>query len=166
MTAPSTGRPSIPTSTSLRPALGLLAGLGVTVLIVFLGVTITTLAALRGVDAKSYVAPFWTYPTNLLISVLGAVAGGIATARITAGRSLFTVSYFGIDLAGHVVPTAQQLFTTEAAVARALLRGAAAAPGQPRWYPLALAILPPFAVLLGGIRERRKERETGITHAE
>jgi hypothetical protein len=152
MTAPSTGRPSIPTSTSLRPALGLLAGLGVTVLIVFLGVTITTLAALRGVDAKSYVAPFWTYPTNLLISVLGAVAGGIATARITAGRSLFTVLVLALILLMSALTP--------------VLRGAAAAPGQPRWYPLALAILPPLAVLLGGVRERRKERETGITHAE
>jgi hypothetical protein len=152
MTAPSTGRPSIPTSTSLRPALGLLAGLGVTVLIVCLGVTITTLAALRGVDAKSYVAPFWTYPTNLLISVLGAVAGGIATARITAGRSLFTVLVLALILLMSALTP--------------VLRGAAAAPGQPRWYPLALAILPPLAVLLGGVRERRKERETGITHAE
>jgi hypothetical protein len=152
VTAPSTGRPSIPTSTSLRPALGLLAGLGVTVLIVFLGVTFTTLTALRGVDAKSYVAPFWTYPTNLLISVLGAVAGGITTARITAGRTLFTVLVLALIL----------LMSALAPV----LRGAAAAPGQPRWYPLALAILPPLGVLLGGIRERRRERGTDLTHAE
>ena len=52
-------RPPLPASRSLRPALALLAGLGVTVLIVFFGVTISTLAALRGVDPKSYVAPAW-----------------------------------------------------------------------------------------------------------
>jgi hypothetical protein len=152
VTAPLPGRPAVPTSTSLRPALGLLAGLGVTVLIVFLGVTMVTLAALRGVDAKTYVAPFWTYPTNLLISLLGAVAGGIATARITAGRTLFTVLVLALILMMSALTP--------------VLRGAATAPGQPRWYALALAILPPLGAMLGGVRERRRERGTGIARAE
>ena len=46
----------------LRPVLGLMAGLGITVLIVVTGVLISTLVAMRGQDAKSYVAPFWTTP--------------------------------------------------------------------------------------------------------
>ena len=152
MTAPPPERPAVPTLTSLRPALGLLAGLGVTVLIVFLGVTIATLAALRGVDPKSYVAPFWTYPTSLLISMLGAVAGGITTARITAGRTLFTVLVLALILMMSALTP--------------VLRGAAEVPGQPRWYPLALAILPALGALLGGVRERRRERALGIVHAE
>lgn len=152
MTAPLPGRPTVPTSTSLRPALGLLAGLGVTVLIVFLGVTMVTLAALRGVDPKAYVAPFWTYPSNLLVSALAAVAGGITTARITAGRSLFSVFVLALILMMSALTP--------------VLRGAAVAPGQPRWYPLALAVLPPLGTMLGGLRERRRERGTGIALAQ
>jgi hypothetical protein len=136
--------PQPPVSSTLRPALGLLAGLGITVMIVFLGVTISTLAALRGQDARHYVAPFWTYPTHLVISALGAAAGGFATARITAGRSLYTVLVLGLILLmsalgpviRHTPPTA----------------------GQPLWYPLSLAIASPLAALAGGLLERRSAR--------
>jgi hypothetical protein len=128
-------------STSLRPALGLLAGLGITVFIVFTGVMITTLAALRGQDAQHYVAPSWTYPTHLAISALGAAVGGLATARITSGRSLFSVLVLALILMmsalgpviRHVEPTA----------------------GQPPWYSISLAIAGPLAALAGGVLERR-----------
>jgi hypothetical protein len=142
MTAPERPPPP-PISTSLRPALGLMAGLGITVLIVFMGVTISTLAALRGQDAQHYVAPFWTYPTHLIISALGAAAGGVATARITAGRSSFSVLLLALILLmsalgpvfRHVPPTA----------------------GQPMWYPLSLAIVSPLAALAGGLLTRRSD---------
>lgn len=137
-------RPPLPASTSMRPALGLLAGLGVTVLIVFLGVTITTLAALRGVDAKTYVAPAWTYPTHLIISFLGAAAGGFATARITSGRTLFTTLVLALIL----------MMSALAPV----LRHRPGAPGQPDWYALSLSIASPLGALLGGILERRRSR--------
>ncbi|HKH91566.1 MAG TPA: hypothetical protein VKA54_07170 [Gemmatimonadaceae bacterium] len=137
-------RPPLPSSRSLRPALALLAGLGITVLIVFLGVTITTLAALRGVDPKAYVAPFWTYPTHLLISALGAAAGGFATSRITSGHSLFTTFVLALIL----------LMSALAPV----LRGTPGGAGQPDWYPLALAIASPIGALLGGLLERRRGR--------
>jgi hypothetical protein len=143
MTAPASPSQS-PASSAIRPALGLLAGLGVTVLIVFLGVTITTLAALRGVDPKSYVAPDWTYPTHLAISALGSAAGGLTTARVTAGRSLYTVLLLALILL--------------MSVAGPLLRGEHGAPGQPTWYPIALAIASPLGVIVGGVLERRRER--------
>src|SRR4029079_13551764 len=91
-------RPPLPASRSLRPALALLAGLGVTVLIVFFGVTISTLAALRGGDPKSSVAPAWTDHTHMRISCLGAMAGGFTTARITTGRTLFTTFVLALIL--------------------------------------------------------------------
>jgi hypothetical protein len=139
MTDPARG--PLPTSSSLRPALALLAGLGITVLIVFLGVTITTLAALRGIDPKAYVAPFWTYPTHLIISVLGAMTGGFATARITTGHTLFTTLVLALIL----------LMSALAPV----LRGTPGGAGQPDWYPLSLAIASPLGALLGGTLERR-----------
>lgn len=138
MTAP---RPPARPSPMLRPALALLAGLGVTVLIVFVGVTITTLAALRGVDPKTYVAPFWTYPTHLIISGLGAVGGGLTTSRITTDRSMFTTVVLAlILLMSALVP---------------VLRGAPGAPGQPTWYPLSLAVASVVGALVGGVLERR-----------
>ena len=137
-------RPPLPTSRSLRPALALLAGLGVTVLLVFFGVTISTLAALRGVDPKSYVAPAWTYPTHMSISFLGAMAGGFTTARVTQGHTLFTTLVLALIL----------LMSALAPV----LRHAPSAPGQPAWYALSLVIASPLGALLGGILERRRSR--------
>ena len=143
MTAP---RPPAQPSSMLRPALALLAGLGVTVLIVFVGVTISTLAALRGVDPKTYVAPFWTYPTHLIISGLGAAGGGFTTARITTGHSLFTTVVLALILLMSALTP--------------VLRGTAGAPGQPSWYPLSLAIASVIGALLGGVLERRAARGT------
>jgi hypothetical protein len=137
-------RQPLPTSRSLRPALALLAGLGVTVLIVFFGVTVSTLAALRGVDPKSYVAPAWTYPTHMLISFIGAMAGGFATARITVGHTLFTTLVLALILLMSALTP--------------VLRHAPAAPGQPGWYVLSLVLAGPLGALLGGILERRRSR--------
>ena len=85
MTSPERPPPP-PISTSLRPALGLMAGLGLTVFIVFTGVTISTLAALRGQDAQHYVAPAWTYPTHLIISALGAIDPYLSSNSPDASR--------------------------------------------------------------------------------
>jgi len=133
--------PPHPASSTLRPALGLLAGLGITVLIVALGVVITTLAALRGQNPKEYVAPFWTYPTHLIISALGAAAGGLGTARITAGRSAYSVLLLALILLMSALGP--------------VLRHTPPAPGQPAWYALSLAVVSPIAALAGGLLTRR-----------
>jgi hypothetical protein len=137
-------RPPLPASGSLRPALALLAGLGITVVVIFFGVTISTLAALRGVDPKSYVAPAWTYPTHMLISFFGAMAGGFATARITAGHTLFTTLVLALILMMSALGP--------------VLRHVPGAPGQPAWYALSLVIASPLGALLGGLLERRRAR--------
>ena len=142
MTAPDRPPPP-PAASSLRPALGLLAGLGITVVIVATGVLIATLAALRGQDPKHFVAPFWTYPTHLVISAVGAAAGGLGTARITAGRSAYTVFLLALILLMSALGP--------------VLRHTPPAPGQPAWYPLALAVVSPLAALAGGLLTRRAD---------
>jgi hypothetical protein len=120
-----------------------MAGLGITVLIVFTGVTISTLAALRGQDQRHYIAPFWTYPTHLVISAVGAAAGGVATGRITAERSPFSVFLLALILLMSALGP--------------VLRHTPPAAGQPSWYPLSLAIVSPLAALAGGLLARRAE---------
>jgi hypothetical protein len=126
----------------LRPALALLAGLGVTVLIVGGGVIVTTLAAIRDSNPRAFSPPAWYYAANLTLSALGAAAGGFTTSRITAGRSFFTVFVLALML----------LMSGIAPV----LKGVPATSGQPAWYPLTLAILGPIAVLVAGALERRR----------
>lgn len=142
MTGPD--RPAPPPAASLmRPVLGVMAGLGITVAIVFLGVMIATLAALRGQDPKQFVAPSWTYPSHLVISALGAAAGGLATARITAGRSAYSVFLLALILLMSALGP--------------VLRHTPPAPGQPAWYPLSLAVVSPLAALAGGLLTRRAD---------
>lgn len=125
----------------LRPALALLAGLGVTVLIVGGGVIVTTLAAIRDANPRAFSPPAWYYAVNLTLSALGAAAGGFTTSRITVGRSFFTVFVLALILfVSGIAP---------------VLRGAGT-PGQPQWYPLILALLGPIGVLVGGALERRR----------
>lgn len=113
-----------------------------TVLIVGGGVLISTLAAMRNADPHDFRPAAWYYAVNLALSALGAAAGGFATARITIGHSFFTVFVLAlILLMSGIAP---------------VLRGAAAAPGQPEWYPLVLALVGPVFVLVGGALERRR----------
>ena len=154
MTAPPTSPPPAPPrplTPLLRPALALLAGLGITVLIVGGGVLITTLAALRGQTPSTFVPPSWYYAANMLLSLLGPAAGGFAVSRITLGRSLFTVFVLSLILfVSGIAP---------------ILRGTPAGPGQPPWYPLALALLAPVGVIAGGLAERRGDASTSVRRA-
>ena len=142
MTAP--GRPSPPpASTLLRPVLGLMAGLGITVLIVVVGVLISTMAAMRGQDSQHYVAPFWTYPAHVLIIALGAATGGAVTGRVTAERSAYSVFLLALILMMSALGP--------------VIRHVPAAPGQPAWFALALAVVNPVAALAGGLLTRRAD---------
>lgn len=139
MTAP----PPLPRPSSfVRPVLALLAGLGITVLIVVLGTLIATLAALRGVDPRNFQPTPGYLAANLIVSALGALAGGATTSRLTAGRSFYTVLLLAVLLfVSGVIP---------------VLRGTPPEVGQPSWYPLTLSILAPLGVLIGGYIERRR----------
>ena len=141
MTAPVTTPPD--SRSFIRPAMALLAGLGITALIVGPGIIVATLAMLRGVDPAS----FRPSPANLVvylaINAVGAFAGGIATARISAGRSLYTVFVFALVL-----------FMSAMVV---VLRGQEPAQARPQWYTIGQAVVVLVAALAGGYLERRRQ---------
>jgi len=142
MTAPLA--PSSPAPSFIRPALGLLAGLGITALIVGPGIVIATLAMLRGVaDPRAFRAAPEHLAVYLVIIAVGAFAGGLATARITVGRSFYTVFLMAL-----VLFTSAMVF---------VLRGGESAQAEPRWFTWARAITVLVAALLGGFLERRRQ---------
>jgi len=141
MTAPP---PTPPTSTFVRPAIGLLAGIGVALLLIAIGTVIAGLFTLRGADALTTAFPAGYVWGKLVAAAIGAFAGGFTTSRITIGRSFYTV-----------VLLALILFVAAGGPA---LRGTAAFPNDPGWFPLTLAIVELIAVVLGGALERLLER--------
>ena len=127
----------------MRPALGLLAGLGITAFIVGPGIIVATLAMLRGVDPSTFHPSSANLVVYLAITAVGAFGGGFTTARITAGRSFYTVFLLALILfMSAMVP---------------VLRGADPAAPRPRWFLVAQAVIVLVAALLGGWLERRRQ---------
>jgi hypothetical protein len=137
-----------PTPTFVRPVLALLAGLGITVVFVALATVIAALVMLNGGDAKSLLGRPEYLAAGLAIGVVGAVAGGFTTARITHGRSPYTVSLLALMLfVSAIVP---------------VLRGTPAQAGLPAWHSIALAVIEPLGVLLGAYFERRQRMGASV----
>lgn len=134
---------SPPASSFVRPAIGLLAGLGVSLLIIFIGTVIAGVMTLRGPVALHSPFPAAYVWGKLASAALGALAGGFATSRITATRSLFTVLLLAVILF--------------IAAAGPVVRGATLSPGDPAWYPLTQAVVVGLGVLIGGVLERRHD---------
>jgi hypothetical protein len=145
MTAPP---PAPPTSPFVRPAIGLLAGIGVALLLIAMGTVIAGLFTLRGPDALTTAFPVGYVWGKLVAAAVGAFAGGFTTSRITAGRSLYTV-----------VVLALILFVAAGGPA---LRGTNSFPNDPAWFPLTLAVVELIGVVIGGLVERALDR-TGAT---
>jgi len=138
-----TNPPAPPTSQAVRPAIGLLAGIGVALLLIAVGTVVAGVFTLHGADALTKPFPAGYVWGKLAAAAVGALAGGFTTSRITAGRSLFTV-----------VVLALILFVAAAGPA---VRGAGAFPNDPTWFPLTLAAVELLGVLVGGAVERALE---------
>lgn len=138
MTAPP---PTPPSSTFVRPAIGLLAGIGVSLLVIALGTVIAGIFTLRGPGALTTAFPAGYVWGKLVAAAIGALAGGFTTSRITVGRSMYTVMVLALIL-----------FVAAAGPA---LRGGTAFPNDPTWFPLTLAIVELVGVMIGGLLERR-----------
>lgn len=130
-----------PTPTFVRPALALLSGLGIAVIFIALATVVAALILLRGRDASALHADPVYLVATLVICGVGASAGAFATARVTEGRSPFTVALLALVLfMSAIVP---------------VLRGAAEQSGTPDWHAIARALLEPFGVFVGAYLERR-----------
>jgi len=136
--------PAPPTSTFVRPAIGLLAGIGVAILAIAIGTVAAGIATLRGPNALTTAFPAGYVWGKLIAASLGALAGGFTTSRITVGRSMYTVLVLALIL-----------FVAAAGPA---LRGSNAFPNDPKWFPLTLATVELVGVLIGGLLERRLDR--------
>ena len=135
--------PAPRTSQAVRPAIGLLAGIGVALLIIAVGTVVAGMFTLHGTEALTKPFPPGYVWGKLVAAAVGALAGGFTTSRITAGRSLFTVLVLALIL-----------FVAAAGPA---VRGTSAFPNDPRWFPLTLAVVELVGVLLGGAMERALE---------
>lgn len=136
MTAPVRTRPPAPSF--LRPALALLAGLGIFVAIVFLG-TILVFVALGVKDAHN--PSLALLLAQLTVNAIGALVAGFATGRMTWGRSLYTLVLLAI------IPSMSSLIP--------VLKGTAALT-EPQWYLLIRPAVILLGILIGGIVERRR----------
>jgi hypothetical protein len=136
VTVPTPVAPRAPTF--LRPALALLAGLGVFVAVLAVG----TFAAYIVVRPADPLHP----ATGLLVALLAvnavaAVIAGLAAGRMTSGRSLYTVFVLAI------IPSMSSIIP--------VMNGTAPA-GEPQWYLVARPVVILFGILIGGVLERRQ----------
>jgi hypothetical protein len=136
VTAPVRVRPPAPSF--LRPALALLAGLGIFVAIVFLG-TIATFVIVGVTDA--------THPSTgllvaqLAVNAVAALLAGFATGRMTWGRSAYTLLLLAI------IPAMSSLIP--------VLKGTAEVV-EPQWYSFTRPAVILLGILIGGFMERRR----------
>lgn len=130
-------------SSFIRPAVGLLAGIGVALLVIAIGTVLAGVFTLRGPQALTSAFPAGYVWGKLAAAAIGALAGGFTTSRITVGRSLYTAFVL-----------AMILFI---AAAGPVLRGHDAFPNDPSWFPLTLAVVELVGVLVGALVERRLE---------
>jgi hypothetical protein len=118
--------------------LALLAGLGIFVVIVFLG-TIVAFVIMGVKDAQHPSTALLV--AQLVVNAAAALLAGFATGRITWGRSLYTLFLLAIILSmSSLIP---------------VLKGTATA-GEPQWYLLSRPALILLGILVGGIFERRR----------
>jgi hypothetical protein len=130
-----------PTPSFIRPALGLLAGLGIFVLAYAVPVVIGTLVMLQGVsDPTAYQPPPGFQLFNLVVGALAGMASGWLVGRMTVGRSWYTLLLLALILCVSPLAEARR----------------AAAEGKSPQLLIAIAVVAPAGALLGGWLERRR----------
>lgn len=137
---PLPGRPK--PSPYLRPLLALLAGMGIIVLITAPMILVMTLASIRGQDPRNFQPTTGYLAGTIVVIALANLAGGFSAAKITVGRSFYTIFLLAaMMLASGIRPMLKK----------------DPARREPPWYPITVTLLAPVAVMLGGLLQRRRE---------
>ncbi|MFL5607775.1 MAG: hypothetical protein ACJ8AD_15095 [Gemmatimonadaceae bacterium] len=130
-----------PTPSFIRPALGLLAGLGIFVLAYAIPIVVGTLVLLQGVsDPAAYQPPMAFRLFNVIVGALAGITSGWLVGRMTAGRSWYTLLLLALILCVSPLAEARR----------------AAADGKSYQLLIAIAVVAPAGALLGGWLERRR----------
>lgn len=132
-----------------RLVVAVLAGLGVTILVVLVGTLIAVKLAPSGVDPatlertlrEGVTLPRAYLALNLAFSAAAALAGGYVAGRVANRRGSKAVRVLAalLLLSGVLSLTGRN----------------GNAPGQPAWYPYVLLLLGPAGVVVGGSLVRR-----------
>lgn len=130
-----------PTPSFIRPALGLLAGLGIFVLVYAIPILLGTLVMLQGVsNPAAYQPPSGFQLFNLVVGALAGMASGWLVGRMTVGRSWYTLLLLALILCVSPLAEARK----------------AASSGKSYQLLIALALVAPAGALLAGWLERRR----------
>jgi hypothetical protein len=136
-----------PTPSFIRPALALLAGLGIFVLTYAIPVVIGTLVMLRGVNnPAAYQPPPGFQLFNLIVGAVAGIASGWLVGRMTVARSWYTLVLLALILCVSPLAEARR----------------AAASGKAYQLLVALALVAPAGALLGGWLERRRTTAASV----
>lgn len=143
--------PPPPAPSFVRPVLALLAGLGISVLVVGIGSVLAALALLGNGNASTLQASLAYRVATLVLSGVGGFTGGYVASRLTADRSFYTVALLAaVLLTSGAVPAVRQRATST----------------FPAWYMFGIALLAPASVLLGGWLERRRHASASSIAAD
>jgi hypothetical protein len=129
----------------IRSIIALVGGFAIMVFLVFL-LTIAVAAALGATDG-TLGTPYIV--ASLVLSAAAALTGGYATASLAPER-----------------PFAHTIGLVVMVVAMTLSSLGHALPGQPAWYPAAIAVIEPLFVLAGGSLRLRQRRARTLTPAQ
>jgi hypothetical protein len=124
----------------LRSAGAVVVGFIVAAVLVMLVTFVASWFLVPGFRENPMAPPTGPYlVANVLGSLLAAVAGGYAAARAAGRAPLMHAGALGLLLLGMTVAS-----------------GGEPAPGQPAWYPMAIAVLAAAGALAGGVVRARK----------
>ena len=141
MTAPIAQPPRAPSI--VRPVLGLLAGLGITVLVVIAGtfLLIMLMGVAGGIPIRDLMHATSYLVANLTLILLAGAAGGYVVSRATAGQSAFAVVLLALILLVSGLASARKDPTPQ---------------GRPEWHAWLIPVAGAVGVGLGALAARRR----------
>ena len=130
--------------------LGLLAGLGITV-IIFAVATVTVImlfGVARGANLQELMRSTGYLVTNLAITVLAGAAGGYVVSRATGGQSRFAVLVLALILLVSGLAAARKDPTPQ---------------GRPEWHAWTMPVMSALGVTIGALMAGRRRSGSDLS---